>query len=76
MPEVLQAHLDERFDRYPALLLLTGDARFAQRPLARLLAERGKHYRVTIQDNQRLFHDFAILLPPGPTASVALVVIW
>jgi hypothetical protein len=51
-PEVLKAHLDELFDRYPALQLLTGDALFAQRPLARLITERGKHYLVTIKDNQ------------------------
>jgi len=51
-PEVLKAHLDELFDRYPALQLLTGDALFAQRPLARLITERGKDYLVTIKDNQ------------------------
>jgi DDE_Tnp_1-associated len=51
-PEVLKAHLDELFDTYPALQLLTGDAIFTQRPLARLITERGKHYLTTIKDNQ------------------------
>ena len=51
-PEVLKAHLDELFDAYPALQLLTGDALFTQRPLARLITERGKDYLTTIKDNQ------------------------
>lgn len=51
-PEALKAHLDELFDAYPTLQLLTGDALFAQRPLARLITERGKDYLVTIKDNQ------------------------
>jgi len=51
-PEVLKAHLDELFTAYPALQLLTGDAIFAQRPLARLITEKGKDYLVTIKDNQ------------------------
>lgn len=51
-PEVLKAHLGELFDAYPALQLLTGDAIFTQRPLARLITERGKDYLTTIKDNQ------------------------
>jgi len=51
-PEVLKAHLDELFERYPALQLLTGDAIFTQRPLARLITERGKDYLTTIKENQ------------------------
>jgi hypothetical protein len=51
-PEVLKAHLGELFDAYPALQLLTGDALFSQRPLARLITERGKHYPTTSNDNQ------------------------
>jgi Transposase DDE domain len=51
-PEVLKAHLDELFDAYPALQLLTGDAIFAQRPLARLITEKGRDYLVTLKDNQ------------------------
>jgi DDE_Tnp_1-associated len=51
-PEVLKAHLDELFDAYPALQLLTGDAVFTQRPLARLITERGKDYLTAIKENQ------------------------
>ena len=32
--------------------LLTGDAIFTQRPLARLITERGKDYLTTIKENQ------------------------
>jgi hypothetical protein len=51
-PEVLKAHLDELFDAYPALRLLTGDALFAQRPLAELIVKRGRHYLLAVKDNQ------------------------
>src|SRR4029077_2817282 len=51
-PEVLKAHLDELFEAYPALQLLTGDAIFTQRPLARLITERGKDYLTAIKENQ------------------------
>jgi hypothetical protein len=51
-PEVLKAHLGELFDAYPALQLLTGDALFAQRPLAELIIKRGKHYLLALKDNQ------------------------
>jgi hypothetical protein len=51
-PEVLKAHLGELFEAYPALQLLTGDALFAQRPLAELIVARGKDYLLAIKDNQ------------------------
>jgi hypothetical protein len=51
-PEVLKAHLGELFAAYPSLRLLTGDALFCQRPLARLLVEAGRHYLLAIKDNQ------------------------
>jgi hypothetical protein len=51
-PEVLKAHLDELFDAYPALQLLTGDALFAQRPLAELIIARRRHYLLAVKDNQ------------------------
>ncbi len=41
-PEVLKAHLGELFAAYPTLRLLTSDALFCQRPLARLTVE-GAH---------------------------------
>src|SRR5438128_11421731 len=51
-PEVLKAHLGELFAAYPALRLLTGDALFCQRPLARLIVEAGRGYLFAIKDNQ------------------------
>jgi len=51
-PEVLKAHFHELFERYPGLKLLTGDALFAQRPLADLIVEAGRHYVLAVKDNQ------------------------
>jgi DDE_Tnp_1-associated len=51
-PEVLKAHLGELFAAYPTLRLLTGDALFAQRPLARLIVEAGRDYLFAVKDNQ------------------------
>lgn len=51
-PEVLKAHLGELFAAYPALELLTGDALFAQRPLAELIIGHGRHYLLAVKDNQ------------------------
>jgi hypothetical protein len=48
---VLKAPLGERFAAYPALALLSGDARFAQRPRAERIVARGKHYLRAVQDN-------------------------
>jgi hypothetical protein len=51
-PEVLKAHLGELFAAYPALRLLTGDALFCQRPLARVITEAGRDYLFAVKDNQ------------------------
>ena len=51
-PEVLKAHLQELFDRYPGLGLLTGDALFCQRPLAGLSVAAGRDYLPAVKDNQ------------------------
>lgn len=51
-PEVLKAHLDELFAAWPSLRVLTGDALFRQRPLARAIIETGRDYVLTIKDNQ------------------------
>lgn len=51
-PEVLKAHLQELFDRYPGLGLLTGDALFCQRPLAGLIVDAGRDYLLAVKDNQ------------------------
>ena len=51
-PEVLKAHLKELFATYPTLQLLTGDALFCQRPLAKLIVEAGRAYLFAVKDNQ------------------------
>lgn len=51
-PEVLKAHLDELFAAWPSLRVLTGDALFCQRPLARAIIETGRDYVLAIKDNQ------------------------
>jgi hypothetical protein len=51
-PEVLKAHLDELFAAWPSLRVLTGDALFCQRPLARAIIAAGRDYVLTIKDNQ------------------------
>lgn len=51
-PEVHKAHLGELFAAYPSLRLLTGDALFCQRPLARLIVETGRAYLFAVKDNQ------------------------
>ncbi len=58
-PEVLKAHLGELFAAHPALRLLTGDALFCQRPLARLIVEAGRAYLFAIKDNQPDLHEAA-----------------
>jgi hypothetical protein len=51
-PEVLKAHLDELFAAWPSLRVLTGDAIFCQRPLARAIIAAGRDYVLVIKDNQ------------------------
>jgi hypothetical protein len=51
-PEVLKAHLDELFGAWPSLRVLTGDALFCQRPLARAIVEAGRDYLLAVKDNQ------------------------
>jgi hypothetical protein len=51
-PEVLKAHLDELFAAWPSLRVLTGDAIFCQRPLARAIIDAGRDYVLVIKDNQ------------------------
>lgn len=51
-PTVLRRHLEELVEAWPALKLLTGDAIFAQRPLAEALTERGIDYLFQIEANQ------------------------
>jgi hypothetical protein len=51
-PTVLRRHLKELLDAYPMLRLLTGDAIFAQRPLAELMHQHGCDYLFQIKANQ------------------------
>jgi hypothetical protein len=51
-PEVLKAHLNELFDKYPALRLITGDALYAQRNLAEILVASGRDYLFQLKGNQ------------------------
>jgi len=51
-PMVLRRHLQELLAAYPMLRLFTGDALFAQRPLAELLCACGRDYLLQIEANQ------------------------
>ena len=68
-PEVLKAHLDELFAAWPSLRVLTGDALFCQRPLARAIVAAGRDYALAVKDNQpdmaEAMHA-AFDRPPGP----------
>lgn len=56
-PEVLKAHLDELFAAYPSLQVLTGDALFCQRSLARAIIDADRHYILAVKDNQPQLHE-------------------
>ena len=56
-PDVLKAHLDELFALWPSLRVLTGDALFCQRPLARAIIEAGRDYVLAVKDNQPDLHE-------------------
>ena len=56
-PEVLKAHLDELFAAWPSLRVLTGDALFCQRPLARAIVDAGRDYVLAVKDNQPDLHE-------------------
>ena len=51
-PMVLRRHLEELLAAYPMLRLFTGDALFAQRPLAELVCGHGRDYLFQIEANQ------------------------
>jgi len=63
-PTLLRRHLAELLEAYPMLRLITGDAIFAQRPLAELITSRGCDYLLQVKANQgdaldALVHCFA-----------------
>jgi hypothetical protein len=51
-PTLLRRHLVELLNAYPMLRLITGDAIFAQRPLAELICGHGRDYLLQVKDNQ------------------------
>jgi hypothetical protein len=56
-PDVLKAHLDELFTLWPSLRVLTGDALFCQRPLARVIIDAGRDYVLAVKENQPDLHE-------------------
>jgi hypothetical protein len=51
-PTLLRRHFSELLAAYPMLRLFTGDAIFAQRPLAELVCGRGRDYLLQVKANQ------------------------
>ena len=51
-PTLLRRHLAELLEAYPMLRLFTGDAIYAQRPLAELVCGHGRNYLFQIEANQ------------------------
>jgi hypothetical protein len=70
-PEVLKGHLDELLGAWPSLRVLTGDALFCQRPLARAIIDAGRDYVLAIKDNQPDLHETARTAFAGATADSA-----
>lgn len=72
-PTILRRHLEELLAAYPMLRLFTGDAIFAQRPLAELICGRGRDYLLQVKANQgdtldALEHCFAQAAQRPPAA--------
>lgn len=51
-PTTLRRHLEELLQTYPMLRLFTGDAIFAQRPLAELICSNDRDYLLQVKTNQ------------------------
>jgi hypothetical protein len=56
-PNVLNNHLEELTTNFPLLKLITGDAIYAQRPLAEALLDENCDYLLQIKGNQRDVQD-------------------
>jgi len=72
-PTLLRQHLQELLRAYPMLQLITGDAIFAQRPLAELIGKENRDYLLQIKANQgdtldALEHCFAQAAERSPAA--------
>ena len=48
----LKQHVEEFFEKYPFVQLLTGDAAFSNRPLMQVLKDLGKDYLFCVKSNQ------------------------
>jgi hypothetical protein len=70
-PGVLGAHLDDLFAAWPSLRVLTGDALFCQRPLARAIVAAGRDYVLAVKDNQPDLHEAARTAFAGATPASA-----
>ena len=68
---MLKARLGELLADGPSLRVLTGDAIFCQRPLARLITEHGRDYLLAIKDNQPDLHETAQVTFAQQTAATA-----
>jgi hypothetical protein len=73
-PMLLRRHLEELLAAYPMLRLFTGDAIYAQRPLAELMCSHGRDYLLQIAGNQGdtldvLQHCFAQAIATRPPAA-------
>ena len=58
-PQVLKNHVEELVLNFPLLKLITGDAIYAQRPLAEVLLENNVDYLLQIKGNQGDIQDAA-----------------
>lgn len=72
-PTLLRQHLQQLLHTYPMLQLITGDAIFAQRPLAELIRRENRDYLLQIKANQgdtlnALEHCFAQAAERPPAA--------
>jgi hypothetical protein len=54
---VLRKILPELFEKYPFLMILTGDALFAGNPLCSEIIQRGRHYLFQVKGDQRQLHE-------------------
>jgi hypothetical protein len=56
-PQALKAALAELIEHYPMLRLITADALFTQRPLARVILEADRDFLFAVKDNQPDLHE-------------------
>lgn len=69
---VLRSVLEEMFEAYPFLKILTGDAMFAGNPLCSEIITHGRHYLFQIKEDQKHLHEkmelvFAPFLSSAPS---------